>query len=54
MTAKDELTTTYKRLVKYLGVFVQSKNIGGHSDPPGETRVNSIPITSFTLKVQEK
>ena len=35
MTAKDELTTIYKRLVKYLGVLVQSeKNLGGHSDPP--------------------
>ena len=32
MTAKDELTTTYKRLVKYLGVLVQSEKIyrGGH------------------------
>ncbi len=30
MTAKDELTNTYKRLVKYLGVLVQSekKSIG--------------------------
>ncbi len=42
MTSKDVLTTTCKRLVKYLGVLVQSekKSIGGHSDPPlGKTRV---------------
>ena len=44
MTAKDELTTAYERLVKYLGGLVQSEKIGGHSDPPltplGKIRVN--------------
>ena len=43
MTAKDELTTTYKCLVKYIGVLVESgkKSIGGHSNPPpGKTRTN--------------
>ena len=40
MTATDELTTTYKRLVNYLNVLVQSKKIyrGSQCPPPFPVR----------------